>query len=130
MMVKKEKNELLKDLPVWIERVLKYARLESATRPSVKKAVKAYDDGKECAECQGLWIKSPFIASILKLFMYAENHDVLHFLFMLTTLMAARSKIKVVYAFPVSILDYSISILLLLIILRYLKLLSVLPSKV
>lgn len=54
MMVKKEKNELLKDLPMWIERVLKYARLESATRPSVKKAVEAYDDEKEHAESSGL----------------------------------------------------------------------------
>ena len=37
-----------------------------------------------------------FIASILKLFTYAENHEVLHFLFMLTTLMAAHLKISYV----------------------------------
>lgn len=27
MLVKKEKDELIKELPLWIERVLKYARL-------------------------------------------------------------------------------------------------------
>ena len=36
--------------------------------------------------------------------MYTEDCDALHFLFMLSTLMAARSKMKVVYVFPVSTL--------------------------
>ena len=52
--MKKEKDELLKDLSVWIGRVLQYARVESATRPSVKKAVEAYDDEKESAKSPGL----------------------------------------------------------------------------
>ena len=57
MLMKKEKGELIKELPLWIERVLKYARLESATRPAVKKALEAYDDEKKDYESPGLLIK-------------------------------------------------------------------------
>ena len=84
MLVTKEKGELIKELPLWIERVLKYARLESANRPFVKKALEAYDDAKKDYECY-------------------NDIDAIYFLIMLNTLMAARSKMKIVYCFPVSI---------------------------
>ena len=51
-LVKKEKNELLKDLPSWIEKVINYAKLESASRPKVKELLEKYESEKECFPCQ------------------------------------------------------------------------------
>lgn len=42
-LVKKEKSELLKDLPSWIEKVMKYANMESASRPELKQLLERYD---------------------------------------------------------------------------------------
>ena len=75
LVANKGKGELIKEMPLWIEQVLKYARLESAKRLSIKKALEAYyDDAKKDYECY-------------------DDIDAIHFLIMLNTLMAARSKI-------------------------------------
>ena len=59
-------------MPLWIERVLKYARLESANRLSVKKALETYDDVKKDYECY-------------------DDIDAIHFLIMLNSLVPRPS---------------------------------------
>ena len=46
-LVKREKSDLLKDLPFWIDKVKKYAKMESASRPKVKQLLETYDSESE-----------------------------------------------------------------------------------
>ena len=42
-LVKRGKSELLKDVPSWIEKVMKYAKMENASRPKLKELLERYN---------------------------------------------------------------------------------------
>ena len=50
-LVKRERSELLKELPSMIVKVMKYATIECASRPKLKELLETHDSEKECFPC-------------------------------------------------------------------------------